>query len=71
VTKEQTLEDSITAYEAEMKPRGAKEVALSLEQALMARDKDTIKDSPIFRHGWQRGNADAVVETSSATNKVG
>ncbi|KAM3067369.1 hypothetical protein ACMFMF_009860 [Clarireedia jacksonii] len=49
-----TLGEAITAYEAEMKPRGAKEVALSLEQALKARDKDTIKDSPIFKLGWQR-----------------
>ena len=38
-----------------MKPRGAKEVALSLEQALKARDKDTIKDSPLLKLGWQQG----------------
>ena len=37
-----------------MKPRGAKEVALSLEQALKARDRNTIKDSPLFKLGWQR-----------------
>jgi hypothetical protein len=57
-----TLEEAITAYETEMKPRGAKEVALSLEQALKARDKDTIKDSPIFKLGWQ-ASKQASVET--------
>ena len=40
-----------------MKPRGAREVALSLEQALKARDHDTLKESPIFSLGWQRGQA--------------
>ena len=43
-----------------MKPRGAKEVALSLEQALKARDQNTIKDSPLFKFGWQRGKAEAL-----------
>ncbi|KAL8897693.1 MAG: hypothetical protein Q9192_002447 [Flavoplaca navasiana] len=53
-----TLKDAILAYEAEMKPRGASEVALSLEQALKGRDKNTIKDSPLFKLGWQREKAE-------------
>jgi len=56
VAGEKSLANAIADYEAEMKPRGAKEVALSLEQALKARDKETLKDSPIFTHGWKRGD---------------
>lgn len=49
-----TLSEGVTAYEAEMRPRGAKEVALSLEQAEKSRDWDTIMDSPIYKHGLGR-----------------
>lgn len=55
---DKTLGQAITAYEAEMKPRGAKEVALSLDQALKARDLNMIKESPIFKHGWQQGKSE-------------
>ncbi|KAL8747115.1 MAG: hypothetical protein Q9190_000978 [Brigantiaea leucoxantha] len=54
VYEEKTLQEAVSEYEAEMKPRGAKEVALSLEQALKARDMNTLKDSPLFKLGWQR-----------------
>jgi hypothetical protein len=60
VVGQKSLDNAITAYEAEMKPRGAKEVALSLEQALKAREMSTIRDSPIFKVGWQRGREDVV-----------
>lgn len=62
---QKTFKDAITEYEAEMKPRGAKEVALSLEQALKARKTDTLKDSPIFKQGWKRDDAE-VVEAPTA-----
>jgi 2-polyprenyl-6-methoxyphenol hydroxylase-like FAD-dependent oxidoreductase len=65
VNGQKTLKDSITEYEAEMKPRGAKEVVLSLEQALKARKTDTLKDSPIFKQGWKRGDAEAVPEPTA------
>ncbi|CAI6237290.1 unnamed protein product [Periconia digitata] len=52
---QKSLGHAIAEYEAEMKPRGAKEVALSLEQALKAKDMSTLKDSPIFKVGWKRG----------------
>ena len=61
-----SLHAAITAYEAEMKPRGVTEVKLSLEQALKARDQNTIKDSPIFKQGWKPGEADAPVSVSIA-----
>ncbi|KAL8722376.1 MAG: hypothetical protein Q9181_007501, partial [Wetmoreana brouardii] len=54
ISREMSLKEAITAYEAEMKPRGAREVALSLEQALKGRNKNTIKDGPLFKLGWQR-----------------
>jgi 2-polyprenyl-6-methoxyphenol hydroxylase-like FAD-dependent oxidoreductase len=62
---ETTQREAITTYEAEMKPRGAKEVELSLEQALKARDANTIKDSPLFKHGWQRGKPEAPAQVQA------
>lgn len=48
---ERTLEEAITAYEAEMRPRGTKEVALSFQQAEMTREQDTWKKSPLAEIG--------------------
>jgi hypothetical protein len=59
------MPDAITEYESEMKPRGAKEVALSLEQALKARDQNTLKDSPLFKQGWKRATVDAALPTAA------
>lgn len=52
-----SLEAAVMAYEKEMKPRGAEEVALSYEQAIKAREQSTIRDSPIFKVGWARNSA--------------
>jgi len=49
-----TLSETISAYEDEMRPRGAKEVALSLEQAVKTRDWASVKDSPIFKIGHSK-----------------
>lgn len=54
-TREKTLKDAIDAYESEMKPRGVREVNLSLEQARKASNSKAIKDSPIFKIGWKPG----------------
>ncbi|KAK3645381.1 hypothetical protein LTR56_009108 [Elasticomyces elasticus] len=54
VSGEQSLGDLITAYEEEMRPRGAKDVALSLEQAEKSRDWDRLMSSPIFQVGFSR-----------------
>ncbi|KAK5741894.1 hypothetical protein LTR17_003642 [Elasticomyces elasticus] len=51
VSGEQSLGQVITAYEEEMRPRGAKDVALSLEQAEKSRDWDRLMSSPIFQVG--------------------
>lgn len=56
VTRETTLKDAIDAYESEMKPRGTREVNLSLEQARKASNSKAIKDSPIFKIGWKPGD---------------
>jgi 2-polyprenyl-6-methoxyphenol hydroxylase-like FAD-dependent oxidoreductase len=58
ITREQTLKDAIDAYESEMKPRGVREVNLSLEQARKASDSKAIKDSPICKIGWNPGEVD-------------
>lgn len=49
-----TLEQAITAYEDEMRPRGAKEVRLTYSQALSSRDFKNIADSPIFTVGHSK-----------------
>ena len=45
-----SLAEAITAYDEEMRPRGAKEVALTFEQALATRTGE-LEKSPIFRIG--------------------
>lgn len=51
VVEKKSLSEAITEYEAEMRPRGAKEVMLSYSQAVASRDFDTIAHSPIFKVG--------------------
>lgn len=51
VEKTATLSEAVTAYEDEMRPRGAKEVKLTYQQAVASRDFSTIANSPIFRVG--------------------
>ncbi|WPH01317.1 putative monooxygenase, protein [Acrodontium crateriforme] len=64
ISGECTLQEAITGYEHEMKPRGSKEVALSYEQAVKARDQSTILDSPIFKLGWKRDASSHAVRTA-------
>jgi hypothetical protein len=54
VAGKHNLAESITAYEDEMRPRGANEVALSYEQAKKTKNLATVRDSPVFRHGHSR-----------------
>lgn len=50
-----SLERAVSAYEYEMRPRGGKEVELSLEQALRSKDvRSMADDAPIFRVGHAR-----------------
>ena len=46
-----TLKQAISVYEAEMKPRGANEVALSYEQAKTTKEQDMWKKSPVAKFG--------------------
>ncbi|RAL00109.1 FAD-dependent oxidoreductase [Aspergillus ibericus CBS 121593] len=48
-----TLEEAVTAYEAEMVPRGAEEVKCSVENGYMLHDWDQIRESPVFRQGFR------------------
>lgn len=50
----QTLQQAITTYEDEMRPRGAKEVALSYEQAMKSKDWGKWSVSPLSRVGHRR-----------------
>ncbi|KAI4598369.1 hypothetical protein KJ359_002778 [Pestalotiopsis sp. 9143b] len=50
-----SLQKAVSAYEDELRPRGGKEVELSLEQALRSKDvRSMAKDAPIFRVGHAR-----------------
>lgn len=49
--KKTTLGEAVTAYEDEMRPRGAKEVKLTYAQAVASRDFDKVYNSPIFTVG--------------------
>lgn len=51
VEKKSTLGEAVTAYDDEMRPRGAKEVKLSYSQALATRDFNSVANSPIFKVG--------------------
>ncbi|GLA13353.1 hypothetical protein AnigIFM62618_010342 [Aspergillus niger] len=59
-----SLKEAITAYEAEMIPRGREEVKCSVENGYMLHDWDQVRESPVFRQGFRpmsghdRGSAD-------------
>lgn len=54
VKHSETLGAAIALYEKEMVPRGAKEVRLSLDQARLSHDWDTLYQSPYFRNAGMR-----------------
>ncbi len=48
-----TLKQTVTAYEDRMRPRGANDVALSLETAIKTLASD-LKESPMFKFGLKK-----------------
>ncbi|KAL4912425.1 monooxygenase [Aspergillus aurantiobrunneus] len=48
-----TLVDLVTAYEAEMVPRGREEVKCSVENGYMLHDWEKVQESPVFRQGFK------------------
>ncbi|BCS00577.1 FAD-dependent oxidoreductase [Aspergillus luchuensis] len=48
-----TLQEAITAYEAEMIPRGHEEVKCSVENGYMLHDWEQVRESPVFRQGFR------------------
>lgn len=53
VSGQRTLAEAVSAYEEEMRPRGTKEVQMSLEQAEKSRPA-ALHDSPLFKTGHQK-----------------
>ena len=53
VSQETTLVDAITAYEAEMVPRGQEEVKCSVENGYMLHDWEKVQQSPVFTNGFK------------------
>lgn len=47
------LKDVITAYEAEMVPRGREEVTCSVENGYMLHDWKKVRESPVFKKGFR------------------
>ncbi|KAK5047212.1 hypothetical protein LTR84_006734 [Exophiala bonariae] len=64
-----TLKDAISTYEDGMRPRGARDVALSLETAQRLLVSD-LKESPMFKVGLQKMDGQTVVEVPNAVQVV-
>ena len=50
----ESLKVAITAYDEELVKRGAAEVNLSVKNALMVHDWDSVMDSPAMKHGIKK-----------------
>ena len=59
-----TLEEAITAYEDSMRPRGVRDVELSLETAKKTLMRD-LKDSPMFNIGLGKASGPEIALESS------
>ena len=59
------LSDAITAYEDRMRPRGARDVALSLETASKLLVSE-LRESPMFKVGLQKMDGQHVVTVPNA-----
>lgn len=55
---EKSLKDGITAYEREMKARTLVEIPISIAQATMVHNFDTLMDAPFFKHGMNKYRED-------------
>lgn len=64
-----TLKDATSAYEDSMRPRGARDVALSLETAKKLLVSD-LKESPMFKVGLQKMDGQKVVSVPNAVQVV-
>ena len=60
-----TLKEAITRFEESMRPRGARDVALSLESAKKTRISD-LMESPMFQIGLQKMETQGVVAVEKA-----
>jgi 2-polyprenyl-6-methoxyphenol hydroxylase-like FAD-dependent oxidoreductase len=53
--RDKPAQEAIDVYEAEMRPRGGKEVELSFGQAMKSRDVGTLAtESPVFKVGYAK-----------------
>ena len=53
VRGEKTWEAAVSAYEAELIPRGSEEVKCSIENGFMLHDWERVKQSPVFTTGFR------------------
>ncbi len=51
--QETSFTEAISAYDAEIVPRGAEEVKCSVENGFMLHDWEKIQQSPVFRNGFR------------------
>lgn len=65
VSRKTTLKEAITGFEESMRPRGARDVALSLESATKTRISD-LMESPMFKIGLQKMDTQGVVAVDKA-----
>jgi len=65
---EMTFSQAVSAYDAEIVPRGSEEVKCSLENGMMLHDWEKVKESPVFRAGFKpmSGHDKAAVASDGA-----
>ncbi len=70
VSGDALLKEAVMAYEDSMRPRGAKDVELSLETATKLLVSN-LKESPMFTVGLQKMNGDQVLVVPDAVQLKG
>ena len=51
---EKPLNDAVAAYEKDMKDRTLQEIPISIAQAQMVHNFDTLVNAPFFKHGMNK-----------------
>lgn len=64
VKGEITWETAVSAYEAELIPRGSEEVKCSVENGIMLHDWEKVKQSPVFTNGFRPMQGHDTYETN-------
>jgi len=67
ISGERPMEEGVTEYEEKMRPRGARDIALSLETAKKLLVSN-LRESPMFKVGLQKMDGQTVVAVPHAVH---